>query len=167
MAITEWDDYFIHQIQGAIDEVESDDPHAFERTLVGCHDAEGTVHLMMGLGVYPNVNVMDGFVCVRYRDVQRNIFLSRHLQADRANTDIGPFSIKVLEPLKRLGIHLGDNDYGIECSLEFVARSVPWPREVIKAGGQGQIAWDQSGRFIGNITFEARLCVTFWLFVTS
>ena len=132
MAITKWDEYYIHQIIDTFDKVQTDDSHAFERTFISCHSADGTLHLVATLGTYPNRNVMDAFVSVRYKDVQRNIGLSRHLEADRANLDVGPFSLKVLEPLKRLGIYLGDNDYGIGCSLEFEARSVPRQRPTFK-----------------------------------
>ena len=156
MTITAFDEFYIHQIQQMIDKVGSDSPNAFERCFISCHNADGTLNLHAGIGSYPNTNVMDGFVCVRYKEVQRNIFLSRHLESDRANLAIGPFSIEVLEPLKRLRIELGENDYGIGCSLEFKARGVPWPRPYLKyPGGMGdQAGYDQGARFSGSITFE-------------
>ena len=149
MAITEWDEYLIHQIPNTINTVGSEDPHFMDRFFFGCHNAEGTLHLMAGLGTYPNVNVMDGFVCVRHNNVQRNIRLSRHLQTDRANTEIGPLSCKVLEPLKRWGIYLGDNDYGIGCSLEFEGRVAPYLFRNL-------VHYTQQGRYTGSITFEGQ-----------
>lgn len=152
MAITEWDDYLIHQIPDTIDALESGDPHWMDRFFFGCHNAEGTLHLMAGLGTYPNVNVMDGFVCVRHNGTQRNIRVSRHLQADRANTQVGPLSFKVLEPLKRWGIYLGDNDYGIGCSLEFEGRGAPYLFPKLGT----QVHYNQPGRYTGSIILEGQ-----------
>ena len=119
MGITKWDEYLIHQTYDTIDagEVEVD------RVYLGCHNTDGTLHLAMGLGSYPQDNIMDGYVCVRHEAVQHNLRLSRHLQGDRADTQIGPLSVKVIEPLKRWGLYVGENDYGIRCSIEFQARS--------------------------------------------
>ena len=159
MAITEWDDYLIHQIPDTIDTVVGSDPHWMDRFFFGCHNTEGTLHLMAGMGTYPNVNVMDGFVCVRNKDVQRNIRLSRHLQADRANTKVGPLSFKVLEPLKRWGIYLDDNDYDIGCSIEFDGRVAPYLFPKIGGGDSesgAQVHYNQPGRYTGSITFEGQ-----------
>jgi len=38
--------------------VESDDPYFTDRFFFTCHNAEGTLELMAGLGTYPNVNVI-------------------------------------------------------------------------------------------------------------
>ena len=158
MLVTEWDDYLIHQIADTIEVVGIDDPHFMDRFFFGCHNADGTLHLMAGMGAYPNVNVMDGFVTVRHKDVQRNIRVSRHLQADRAKTEVGPLSFKVLEPLKRWGIYLGDNDYGIGCSLEFEGRAAPYlfPRLAAGEGEAPTIHYNQPGRYTGSITFEGQ-----------
>ena len=132
--------------------VDSDDPHFMDRFHLICHNAEGTLHLQAGLGMYPNVNVMDGFVIVRHNDVQRNIRLSRHLQTDRANTEVGPLSFKVLEPLKRWGIYLGDNEYGIGCSLEFVGRVAPYLFPNLRSLAH----YNQPGQYKGSIIFEGQ-----------
>jgi hypothetical protein len=158
MAIIEWDEFYIHQTAGFINEVDNDDPHAFERTFIGCHSADGEVHLMMGLGAYPNVNVMDGFICVRYKNVQRNIRISRHMQDDRPNTVVGPLTLKVIDPLKRGGLYLSANDYKIECSLEFEGRTKPLPRprpanRSLDAPVR-QAGFDQGLRYKGSIIFE-------------
>jgi hypothetical protein len=160
MAVTEWDEYLIHQLVDTIDRVESDDPHFADRFFFTCHNAEGTLELMAGLGAYPNVNVMDGFVCVRHNGVQRNIRLSRHLQGDRAKTEVGPLCFKVLEPLRRWGIYLGDNDYGIGCSLEFEGRVAPYlhgdPSGRSERPPEFMAHYTQEGWYTGSITFEGR-----------
>ena len=159
MALTEWDEYLIHQIPDTLDTVAGGDPHWMDRFFLGCHSADGTVHLMAGMGTYPNVNVMDGFVCVRHEGVQRNIRLSRHLDGDRATTRVGPLSFEVLEPLKRWGIYLEDNAYGIGCSIEFHGRVPPYLFPKLGGGDSGapaQVHYNQPGRYSGTISFEGR-----------
>lgn len=160
MAITQWDDYLVHQINDTIDAVASDDALFQERLLFICHNTEGTLELMTGLGAYPNANVMDGFAIVRHKGVQRNIRLSRHLKADRANTAVGPLSFKVLEPFKRWGIYLGENDYGIGCSLEFEGRIPPYSHtdisEMRKRQSSGMVHYTQEGWYTGSISFEGQ-----------
>ena len=160
MPITAWDDYLIHQTLLTVDAVDNDDPHFQDRFFFTCHNAEGTLELMAGLGVYPNVNVMDGFICVRHNGTQRNIRLSRHLQGDRANTEVGPLSFKVLEPQKRWGIYLGDNDYEIGCSLEYEGRVAPYLHTNLSRRREGQpvtlVHYTQEGRYTGSITFEGQ-----------
>ena len=161
MPVSEWDDYLIHQVTDTIEMAGTFDPHFMERLLFVSHNAEGTLHLIAGAGTYPNAGVMDGFVCVRHKDVQRNIRISRHLQNDRARTEIGPLSFKVLEPLKRWGIYLGENDYGIGCSLEFQGRAAPfaWPltsreKRITGPARRMHAHFDQPGFYTGTITFE-------------
>ena len=151
-AITDWDEYLIHQTPETIDTVNSDDPHFMDRFHLICHNAEGTLHLQAGLGTYPNVNVMDGFVIVRHNNVQSNIRVSRHLQTDRANTEVGPLSFKVIEPMKRWGIYLGENDYNIGCSLEFSGRVAPYQYPNLR----NMAHYGQPGQYKGSITFEGQ-----------
>ncbi|MFW6125637.1 MAG: DUF7065 domain-containing protein [Chloroflexota bacterium] len=159
MAITPWDEYLIHQIPDTVDVVVGGDPHWMDRFFFGCHSADGTLHLMAGLGTYPNVNVMDGFVCVRHNNRQRNIRLSRHLENDRADARIGPLSFEVLAPLTRWGVYLNDNDHDIGCSIEFHGRVPPYLFPKIGGGdteAPAQVHYNQPGRYTGTISFEGQ-----------
>lgn len=159
MALTEWDEYLIHQTADTIDIPENGDTDFLDRLYIGCHNPEGTLHLAVGLGTYPNKNIMDGFAIVRHNNVQHNLRVSRHLQGDRARTEIGPLSIEVLEPLKRWGIYLGDNDHGIRCSVEFEGRVPTYlcRKLIIPAPGGGTVGhghYFQPGRFKGSIDLD-------------
>jgi hypothetical protein len=153
MALTKWDEYLIHQIPGTIDTVGSDDIHFMDRMAFITHNADGTLYLFAGLGSYPNANVMDGFVCVRHKQMQRNIRVSRHLNNDRAKTEVGVFRVEVLEPLKRWGIHLGENELGIGCSLEFNGRFPPYLQTPENAKGV-QSHYNQVGYYSGGISMD-------------
>lgn len=153
MALTEWDEYLIHQIPGTIDAVGTDDPHFMDRMAFICHNAEGSLYLFAGLGTYPNANVMDGFICVRHNQIQRNIRVSRHLENDRANTEVGMLTVKVLEPLKRWSIRLGKNELGMGCSLEFNGRYPPYLQNPEDAKGV-QSHYNQVGDYTGRISLD-------------
>jgi len=162
MPITEQDEYLIQQAAGAADIGVDSDPDFMDRLYFGCHNPEGTLFLVAGLGTYPNIGIMDGYVIVRHNDVQHNLSLSRHLRdsrtdtppRDRAEAQLGPLSIRVLEPLKRWGVYLGDNDHDIGCALEFEERTVPYGA----TAPSGRYYWhhNQTGRFKGNITVDSQ-----------
>lgn len=150
MAITKWDEYLIHQTYDTIDKGEVE----VDRLYLGCHNTEGTLHLAVGMGVYPKVNIMDGYVCVRHENIQHNLRLSRHLNGDRADTRIGPLSVKVLEPLKRWGIYLNDNDHmNIRFEMEFEGRGAPY---LSKSSVMPFIHYNQPGQCKGSTVIDGR-----------
>jgi len=167
LEISEWDEYLIHQVGAPIEKPGYDDPYFIER-IIFCMtppNAEGPLHIIAGGGVAPNLGIMQGFVCIRHGDVQRNIRASRYVKNDRARMEIGPLSYKVLEPLKRWEISLAENDYGIGCSLEFQGRVPPWPHPVApqeqRDTGSDQLLvmhthYDQLGYMKGTVTFEGQ-----------
>jgi len=149
MTISAWDDYLIHQSAKTIDHMESDDIDAMERLYVGCHNLDGSLHFASGLGVYPNRNVMDAYVCVRNGYSQHNIRASRHLEADRARMEVGPIRFEVLEPQRRWAVHLGENQSGITGSAEFSARGDAYLTSPPSH-------YDQLGRFAGELVLGGR-----------
>lgn len=153
MALTDLDEYLIHQTGDTLDSPEGGNPDFVDRLYVGCHSPDGNVHLAVGLGAYPNKNIMDGYIILRHGSNQHNIRVSRHLQSDRALTEIGPLRIKVLEPHKRWGVYLDENDFGIRCTVEFHRRVPPFlcPKLVIPGGVVSQGHYFQTGRFSGSI----------------
>ncbi len=158
MALTDLDEYLIHQTGDTMDSPENGNPDFVDRLYVGCHSLDGSVHLAAGLGSYPNKNIMDGYVILRHDNVQHNIRLSRHLQGDRSQAEIGPLTIKVLEPHKRWGVYLDENEYGVGCSVEFASRVPPFlcPKLVIPGGVVSQGHYFQTGRFTGTIIADGQ-----------
>jgi len=154
--ISRWDDYFVHQTRYTLDRWESDDPGAFERLYVLAHNADGTLYVMIGFAIYPNRNIADAGVAIRHNGIQRNIFMSRHLEADqdRAVLSIGPLTVECLEPLNRWRIELGENDYGIGCSLEFEASSIAWPHNEERVEKSFSGGFDQALRFKGSVSLD-------------
>lgn len=154
MAVTIWDDYLIHQTGETMDKVGTDNAHFMDRGLFFCHDKAGSINILAGLGTYPNANIMDGFFCVRRGEIQKNVRVSRYLNGDRANTQVGNFSLEVIEPLKRWRITLEENAHGLGGVLDFDGRGAPlmWPVFGIKENAQTH--YDQAGFFSGHILWE-------------
>jgi hypothetical protein len=81
---------------------------------------------------------MDGHFSVVVDGVQHSFHASRRAPRDRAETSVGPLSVQVLEPLRRVRVRIAPNETGIECDLVFTARSVAAeePRSVLHDDGR-------------------------------
>ena len=158
MSVSKWDDYLLHQVAQPMDHLGTNSPHFMDRLWFMSYTDDGSMQLMAGLGVYPNLNVMDGFLLVRMGGIQRNLRVSRHLQGpgDRANAVIGPLAFEILEPQKLWRIALAENDYGVGCDLEFAGRMPPYLYPRLDFKDQEQLHYKQPGRCKGSITFEGR-----------
>ena len=77
--LTEWDDFLIHQIVSTMDHVGSSDPRWHDRYWFHLGDVQGEVLLGVGMGVYPNRDVMDGFSLGVVEGAQHNTLVSREL----------------------------------------------------------------------------------------
>ena len=122
------DDYPVHQIPEVIRHVGTSDRNFYDRYYFNCHrrlsSAAATSDdpwLIFGLGVYPNLGVVDCFVVVRRGDDHLVVRGSRALGADRNDLQVGPFRVEVLEGLQRLRISLEPGHGAVSFDLEFTA----------------------------------------------
>ena len=118
MWLTEPDEYFTHQTSLPHVMVASTDPSWRERYWVSIQDVVGgdTV-VTLGIGKYPNQDVLEAFVCVSRGDKQRNLRLSRTLSPRNDQTCVGPFAIEVVRPLRELRFKLDDNPSNVSFDL--------------------------------------------------
>ena len=78
--LTSLDDSPWHQISTTFDHVGTSDPRFFDRLWFAASDGRGSGALQFTLGVYQNMNVVDGeFVIIR-DGVQHNVRVSRELR---------------------------------------------------------------------------------------
>lgn len=115
--LTKLDDYPRHQVASTFDHVVSSDYRWFDRYWFCCYDPSGSVALVTGLGVYNNMNVLDGFGCVIHEEKQHCVRVSRQLRPDIDHIGAGPLRYEVLEPLQQFRLVMGDNDYGMGFDL--------------------------------------------------
>jgi hypothetical protein len=98
------DEYPVHQTPLSMARVGTSDRNFYDRYYFNGHDRTGEVFLVAGLGVYPNLGVIDGFVTVRRGDTQTVARFSDALDGRSLRTSVGGLAIEVLEPLQRLRI---------------------------------------------------------------
>lgn len=117
MPLTRLDETLRHQIPTTFDHVGTSDPRFFDRYWFSCYDPAGSLTMIIGVGLYMNMNVFDGFVaCPVPRDDgggnQRNFRFSRALrriaQDYRRYTQVGRMDGTVT--LDDTGYDLGLND---------------------------------------------------------
>ncbi|MCB1476246.1 MAG: hypothetical protein H6883_00260 [Rhodobiaceae bacterium] len=153
--ITPQDDFMGHQLPTTFDHVVSSDPDWMERYWYTLHPVPGGDKIIdIGLGYYPNKNVMDCFVGIMLDGKQHNFRASRHLRPNALETTVGPLSIKVIEGLRRHRIVLEPNDSGIACDLEFIASMNPHEEDEHFRRRKGRVTehmarMEQLGRFKG------------------
>jgi hypothetical protein len=86
---------------------------------------------------------MDAAVCWMENGQQRSIFASRLLASERMDTQVGPISVEVVEPLKRLRLRLSETE-GLAADLLFEGRHAPIE--------EPRFTWRQGPRTIMDVT---------------
>ncbi len=135
-------------------------PRFFDRFVFNLHPAARAPSVIVGLGVYPAANVVDGFALAVTPGEQRNLRFSTELSATDG-TSAGPLSWRVLEPMKTWQLRLGPNPAGLEFDLTWRARTPAWAGEVTVANAGGPPSsfahLFQSGRYEGTLTLDGRV----------
>src|SRR6516165_9435180 len=157
--LTKADDYPIHQSPYSV--TISVNRNIYDRYFFNGFSAHNDCFFGVALGVYPHLNVMDGAFAVAVDGVQHNLRVSRHLGWERMDTQVGPLSVDVLEPLKRLSVRVTENIHGIEAELVFTGRIPPLeePRQRSIRGGRVTLditRMTQNGSWEGWISVQGK-----------
>jgi hypothetical protein len=158
--LTKWDDYPVHQTPDPI-AFAGTDRNFYDRYFFNGYSRDGSIFFAAALGVYPHLNIMDGAFCVVHEGIQHNVRVSRHMRMERMDTQVGPFAVAVLEPLRRLRLKLDDSDAGITADVEFEGRApaVKEPRFTRRIGPRSFMDYTrltQSGSYRGWIEIAGR-----------
>ncbi len=159
--LTPFDDYPIHQIPDTIDRVASSDRNFYDRYYFSLHDLNGEVFLVVAMGVFPNIGVMDAFATATQGDEQFVVRASRELGHDRTRTTVGPISVEVLEGLRRLRTVCAPNDWGLSFDLTFEGMTFPLQEPHFLRRSGNRVVMDytrlsQPGRWSGTLTVGDR-----------
>jgi hypothetical protein len=132
--LTPFDDYPIHQTPLPIAHPATGDPNHYDR--YWCNGFGDDFYFAAGMAVYPNRGVIDAAFATVHEGVQRSVFASGRLPADRGVTRVGPITIDVVEPLKVMRVRADAADRGIDADVTFRARTVALeePRQTITHG---------------------------------
>lgn len=137
--LTNLDDYPIHQTSEPMRHVATSDRNFYDRYYFNGFDKSGTCMFVVGLGVYPNLGVMDAFLLVFHDGLHRVVRASRALEgADRMRPSVGPLSIEVIEPLRKLRVRCNDNEWGISLDATWTGSMPAFeePRHYIREHGR-------------------------------
>ena len=141
--LTELDDSPWHQLPTTFDHVGTSDPRFFDRLWFAASDRAGNGALQFTMGVYQNMNVVDGGFVVIVDGIQHNVRVSRQLRP-LYESSCGPLRIDVREPMKRIGLSIAPNESDVFGELEWTATDPAQEERPHYARSHGRILEDYS-----------------------
>lgn len=159
--LSRFDDYPIHQTPEPVAQVATSDRNAYDRYWFNGYSDDGEFYFGVGMAIYPNLRILDcGFSIVRGGE-QHAFHASRRAPKDPTETQVGPFRIEIVEPMKRLRVVIDDNDTGIAVDLEFSARTacIEEGRQTLRRDGKAMMdstRFTQMGRWQGEIRYAGK-----------
>lgn len=152
------DEFPIHQTPLSMQFVSSSDRNFYDRCYLNAHDRTGNVFLVTGLGVYPNLGVIDAYACVRVGDTQHAVHFSDALGDDRMSQQVGPYRVEIVDPLNELRVVCDADDLGIGFDLRWTG-AFPVVQEQPHLWRTGNKAILDATRFaqVGNWAGELRV----------
>ena len=132
------DEYPIHQAPLSLAYVASTDRNFYDRCYFNAHPCSDELFLVTGLGVYPNLGVIDAYATVRKGDRQWAVRFSDELGDDRLDQRVGPYRVEVLEPLRRLRVVCDGDEHGIGFDLTWTGSfdAVQEAQHVLRMGAR-------------------------------
>ncbi len=164
-SLSSWDDYPVHQTAETIRHVATSDRNFYDRYYFNLHGSSDELFMVVGLGCYPNLEVMDAFCCIRRGDTQHVVRSSKVLD-DRMRTTIGPIRVEVIEPLRKVRVVCdpsGPDGSATDGSTLGIAADLLWegaipayeePRQFVRKHGRvmfDTMRFAQTGYWTGSI----------------
>lgn len=154
------DDLPVHQIAEPILAVGTSDRNFYDRYYFNLFCVDLDLFVTAGLGQYPNLGVVDGFVAVTHADRQHVLRASRELTGDRTDTSVGPISVTVIEGLRRLRLRANtDGAHGPVCLDVEWTPAIPAFLEARHVNRRGARLTTDTSRFAQTGHWEGQLDV--------
>jgi hypothetical protein len=156
--LTPLDDYLVHQTTETVDRVVTSDRNFYDRYYFNAHTLDGNAFLVVAMGLYPNVGVIDAFATVVIDGTtQYTVRASRELGYDRMNTQVGPIGVEVIEGLRKMRVYCEPNEHGLSFDMTFEGATFPCeePHFFRRAGNRVVMDYTrltQNGRWSGTLT---------------
>ena len=115
------DEYPVHQTPLPMDRVATSDRNFYDRCYFNVHDRSGEIFMVTGLGVYPNLGVIDAYATARCGDRQWSVRFSDALDQRSLEQRVGGYRIEVLEPLRELALICESPDGSLDFELHWSA----------------------------------------------
>jgi hypothetical protein len=140
---TRLDDALIHQNYGTLEQVVDTDPRWFDRFYFDLQAIDGSLSIAQGIGVYPNMGVMDGFSLFCLPDKQVNVRASRELvNGNRDEMDVGPIHAEILVPMKSWRFWLEENAQGATYDFTYTSDFKALDPLRLISDFEGRRVWD-------------------------
>jgi hypothetical protein len=153
------DDFLIHQTPEPIRFVATSDRRFYDRHFMTGHSRNKKIFFLLGMGGYPNLGVIDAFASVATERRQFTTRASRELGADRLDTSgVGPFSLQVLEGLRRIRFAGQPCGQKVELDVEWRAAADPLEEPPLFSRVLSRVV-EQGTRFIQTGTYTGYLTV--------
>jgi hypothetical protein len=153
------DDFLIHQTPDPVRLVATSDRRFYDRHFLTGHSRDEGIFFLLGMGLYPNLGVIDAFASVATVDKQHATRASRELTADRLDTSgVGPFSLEVIAGLRHLRFRAEPCGQSVELDLEWRAAAVPIEEPPLFSRVLGRVM-DQGTRMIQTGVWSGWLTV--------
>jgi len=121
--LSRFDDYPIHQTPEPIALHARSDRNAYDRYWFNGYKDDGEFYFGIGAARYPNLGIIDCGLSIVRGEEQHAFHGSARAPREPSLTEVGPFRIEVLEPMRRIRVLLDDNTTGIAADLTFHART--------------------------------------------
>src|SRR4051794_23404274 len=140
--------------------VGTSDRNFYDRCYFNAHDRTGQVFLVTGLGVYPNLGVVDAYATVAQGTRQWTVRAADALDDRSVDPAVGPFRIEVREPLHEIRVVCDAGDAPGSVAFDLVWRgsfpAVMEPVHVMRAGPRAIL---EASRFAQVGTWDGVLSV--------
>src|SRR4051794_22746729 len=94
----ELDEFPLHQTPLSMSYAGTSDRSFYDRSYFNAHDRTGDTFLITGLGIYPNLGVIDAYALVKRGNKHHCVRMSDAFgdDTDRLNQRVGPYRIEIL-----------------------------------------------------------------------
>jgi hypothetical protein len=160
------DEFPIHQTSLPMDRVATSDRNFYDRCYLNVHDDSGDIFLVTGLGVYPNLWVIDAYAAARRGGQVVSTRFSDALARRGLEQQVGGYRIEVIDPLRELAVSCASPDGSLDFELRWTAAfpAVQEEPHLLLAGGRPVLdasRFSQLGRWSGRLRVgDAEYAVT-------
>ncbi|HET6964298.1 MAG TPA: hypothetical protein VFH58_05960 [Acidimicrobiales bacterium] len=153
------DEYPIHQVPLSMRYTETSDRNFYDRCYFNAHGRKGDLFLITGLGVYPNVGVIDAYALVRRGDRHYSVRMSDALEDRSLDARVGPYRVEVLDPLRRIRLvcDTAERGLGFDLTWEGSFPCIDEPRHINRSGNRVMLdgcRFAQVGTWEGTIHLD-------------
>lgn len=109
------DEYPVHQTPLSMSYAGTSDRSFYDRSYFNAHDRTGDTFLITGLGIYPNLGVIDAYALLKRGSKHHCVRMSDAFDdsTDRINQSVGPYRIEVIEPLQKVRLICDADQHGL------------------------------------------------------